>query len=318
MADPTGALSATALGLCDRWLGAKGRAAEAALVEMESLLPPADYMAALDRLAAARPEARADLVARRAAERLSGQTLAAFRLAEQGPGHSHYAAPGAASGRTLVTLLTGAASRPGTWTPVFLQALDARQVEVLMLRDRTGRHFRNGCPGLAETLPGLVDKIDARFRGGGYARHVVLGVSRGGHAALGVGQLARAERAIAFGATPRSDPLRLLAGEPMPPAYDPLCACLTSPVPIIAIHGEANAQDASHARMVTSLYGGTRLAVRGLADHGIIHHVSATGRLPALLRMALDMPTDRPEAVFPPDPTSARPPFWKRLLGAQA
>jgi hypothetical protein len=318
MPDPAGPLSATARALCGRWLGATGRTAEAALVEMESLLPPADYMAALQALAEARPEARDPLMARRAAERLAGQTLQPFRLAEQGAAHSHYAAPGASQGRTLVTLLTGAASRPGTWTPVFLQALDARRVEVLMLRDRTGRHFRTGCSGLAGTLPGLVAAVDRRFWAGGYARHVVMGVSRGGHAALGFGQLVRAERAIAFGATPRSDPLRLLAGQAMPPAFDPLCACLTSPVPIIAIHGEGNAEDAAHARMVTALYGGTRLVVRGLADHGIVHHVSAIGQLPELLRMALDMPTDRPEAAFPPDPAPARPPLWKRLLGAEA
>jgi hypothetical protein len=291
--------------------------AEAALVEMESLLPPADYMAALRSLADARPEARDALMARRAAERLAGQTLRPFELAEQGAAHSHYAAPGPSRGRTLATLLTGAASRPGTWTPVFLQALDAEGVEVLMLRDPTGRHFRTGCLGLAGTLPDLVAAVDRRFRSGGYARHVVLGVSRGGHAALGFGQLARAERAIAFGATPRSDALRLLARQPMPPAFDPLCACLTAPVPIVAIHGEENAEDAAHARTVTALYGGTRIVVRGLADHGIVHHVSATGRLPELLRMALDMPTDRPVAAFPPDPDPAQRPLWKRLLGAE-
>jgi hypothetical protein len=312
------ALSATARDLCARWPGARGRPAEAVLVEMESLLPPAEYMAALRSLADARPDARGPLMARRAAERLAGQTLQPFRFTEEGAAYSHYAAPGEDRGRTLVTVLTGAAGRPGTWTPVFLQALDAQRVEVLMLRDRTGRHFRTGCPGLAGTLPDLVAAVDARFRSGGYARHVVLGVSRGGHAALGFGQLARAERAIAFGATPRSDPLRLLAGQPMPPAYDPLCACLTSPVPIIAIHGEENAEDAAHARLVTALHGGTRLVVRGLADHGIIHHVSATGRLPELLGMALEMAAGAPEAVFPPDPAPARAPFWKRLLGAPA
>jgi hypothetical protein len=284
---------------------------------MESLLPPAEYMAALGLLAGTRPEAH--VAERRAVERLAGKTLQPFRLADHGPGHSHYAAPGGGEGRTLVTVLTGAASRPGTWTPVFLQALDARQVDVLMLRDRTGRHFRTGCPGLAGTLPDLVAAVETRFRAGGYARHVALGVSRGGHAALGFGQLVGAERAIAFGATPRSDPLRLLAGQAMPPAYDPLCACLPSlPVPIIAIHGEDNAEDAAHARRVTGLYGGTRIVVRGLSDHGIVHHVSATGKLPELLRMALDIAPRSGEAVFPPEPAPLRPPFWKRLFGVPA
>lgn len=285
------ALSPTAQALCDRYLAARDRAAEAALVEMESRLPPRDYVAALARLADARPEARTALEGRRAAERLAGARLEPFRLVEDAEGFSHYAATGPSQGRTHLTVFAGAASRPGTWTPVFLQAIDARRVEVLILRDRSGGHFRAGCPGLADSLPGLVAAIDARVRAGGYARHIAMGVSRGGGAALGFGRLAGCERAIAFGALPRSDPLRLLAGQPMPPAFDPLCDCLSDlATPLFAVFAGGNAPDAAHAETLTTLYGGTRLKVPDLSDHGVVHHVSAMGRLPELMRAVLDGP----------------------------
>jgi hypothetical protein len=291
MDSPPAALSPTALALCDRYLAARDRAAEAALIEMESRLPPADYVAAVGRLAAARPESRAALEGRRAAQRLAGAKLEPFRLVEDADGFSHYAAPGPSRGRTHLTVFTGAARRPGTWTPVFLQAIDASRVEVLILRERAGRHFRSGCPGLADSLPGLVAAVAERVRAGGYARHVAMGVSRGGGVALGFGRLAGCERAIAFGALPRSDPLRLLAGQPMPPAFDPLCDCLSHlAAPLCAVFAEGNAPDAAHADMLTALYGGTRLKVPELSDHGVVHHVSATGCLPELMRVVLDGP----------------------------
>jgi hypothetical protein len=302
VAEPRAALSAWALGLCDRYLGASGRSAEAALIEMETILPPAEYLAAIELIACARPDARADLFARRPVERLlfrrrigplrlPRQRIAPFKLIEHEEGFGFYRGPGAPKTKTYLTLFTGAATRPGTWTPVFLQTLDARRVDVLMLRDRSGRHFRNGCPGLAATLPELVTAIDRRVRETGYRRHVALGVSRGGSAALGFARLAGCERAIAFGALPRSDPLRLLAGQAMPPAFDPLCACLQDrPLHACLIHADGNLDDSAHARVLTKLFGGRRLAIEGATDHGVLHHVSAAGALPRLLSLALDGP----------------------------
>ncbi|MGI1663769.1 hypothetical protein ACRDNQ_16140 [Palleronia sp. KMU-117] len=320
MNDAPAALSPTAAALCDRYLAARDRAAEAALLEMESRLPPADYLTALACLADARPEARAALEGRRAAERLAGMALQPFRLTEDAADHSHYAAPGPSRGRTHLTVFAGAASRPGTWTPVFLQALDARRVEVLILRDRTGRHFRAGCPGLADGLPELVAAVGARVRAGGYARHVAMGVSRGGGAALGFGRLAGCERAIAFGALPRSDPLRLLAGQPMPPAFDPLCECLSHlAAPLCAVFAEGNAPDAAHAAMLTALYGGTRLKVPDLSDHGVVHHVSAIGRLPELMRAVLDDPLPPGPGARPREVTFGvpEPRGWRQWLARQ-
>jgi hypothetical protein len=306
VAEPRTALSPWALGLCDRYLGASGRGAEAALIEMETTLPPAEYLAAIRHVARARPDARADLLSRRPVERLLFRRSigplrlpparpAPFALAEHGAGYGFYRGPGAPKTKTHLTLFTGAATRPGTWTPVFLQALHARRVDVLMLRDRSAGHFRGGCAGLAESLPGLVAAIGTRVGEARYARHIAMGVSRGGSAALGFARLACCERAIAFGALPRSDPLRLLAGQAMPPAFDPLCACLEDrPLHCCLIHAEGNAADREHARTLTTLFGGTRLSVAGTSDHGIVHHVSAAGALPRLLRLAIDGP--RPPA----------------------
>jgi hypothetical protein len=320
VADPRAALSTWALGLCDRYLGATGRSAEATLIEMETILPPAEYLAAMEVIARARPDARAGLFARRPVERLlyrrrigplrlPSARIAPFRLTEHDQGFSFYRGRDAPEAKTHLTVFTGAATRPGTWTPVFLQALDARRVDVLMLRDRSGRHFRSGCAGLAATLPDLVRMIGRRVGAAGYGRHVALGVSRGGSAALGFARLAGCERAVAFGALPRSDPLRLLAGQAMPAAFDPLCACLEDrPLHACLIHGEANAADSAHARMLTALFGGTRLSVAGVADHGVLHHVSATGALPRLLGLAIDGPRmpdpgiPAREARFVPEP----------------
>ncbi len=285
-------MSPEAAALCARWLAESGRRAEAVLIEIEGLLPPLDYLAAIEHLAVLRPADAGALRARHARRLLLRRPIRRFLLVSHGPAVSLYTGVGPRSDKTLVTMFTGAASRPGTWMPVFLNAFDDRRHDVLVLRDRSGRHFRTGCTGLAESLPDLVHGVSEVFGAGGYSRQVSLGVSRGAAAALGYGRLAGCERAVAIGALPRSDPARLLMGIALPPAFDPLCDCLSgSPLRGIYVHGEHNLADTDHARGLLAQFGGLRLVVRGTAEHGIVQVCAVTESLSRLVRRVIDGPS---------------------------
>lgn len=288
---------------CARWVEETGRRAEAVLVEIEGLLPPRDYLAALDRFAEVRPAEAEALRARHARRLLLRRPIRRFALIDHGPAVSLYTSGGPRANKTLVTVFTGAASRPGTWMPVFLNAFDDRQHDVLVLRDRSGRHFRTGCTGFADSLPELVDRVADVFGAPGYARQVAFGVSRGAAAALGYGRLAGCERAVAVGALPRSDPARLLMGIAMPAAFDPLCDCLSErPVRGIYVHAEGNVADAAFAGDLLAQFGGLRLSVPGTTEHGIVQVCAVTESLRRLLRRVLDA---RPPPA-PPEPAAFR------------
>ncbi len=283
---------APALRLLQSCRAALGRRFEHGLVLAETLLPARDYLGLIDALGAERIDQRDALRGRPLVRQLSRLgPPAAWALRELAPTAHCYSAGGSPGAKTLLVCFTGTTDRLNLPIAAFLAGLDPRRFDLVALKDPDRNNYRTGCRGYAPDLPTLVRRIAGEFDPQGYSRHVALGTSRGGGAALEYGRLAGCERAAALGARPRADALRALAGDRPPTAFEALCACMPpGPCRLLLVHADRYAQDAAFARMRQAATGAVRIAVRGQDGHNVLLPLWLSGDLPRFLRMVIDAP----------------------------
>lgn len=107
-------------------------------------------------------------------------------------------------------LLIGFAARGGRLTlPIaaLLQSIGDPDVDLLLLRDPFGNHFRQGCPGLGDDFATLVRRVAAV--GKEYGRLTALGTSMGGGPAVRFCLMAGANRGVSIGGRRWNDIARL-------------------------------------------------------------------------------------------------------------
>ncbi|MCC6305436.1 MAG: hypothetical protein IT545_09595 [Rhodobacteraceae bacterium] len=269
---------------------ARGRAAEALVLEAERILTPGEFLDLVATLARTGHPAHALLAARRA----EGDLAASRRPPEPfvrtplGEDALFFRGPGPVAGKTLVIGFAGLRGRLGIPTACLLQRLDARRHDLLLLHDGARAQFRQGCRGLARDFPGLVAAVAARAGAPAYGRRIAIGYSIGALPAAQFAVLAGAERAVAVSARPRDDALRLLRGEAVPTAFDPLCACLArGQREILFVHAERHDVDRAAARALAGAGGGVSVAVLGLGNHGVVDTLWVRGSLERVLAFAL-------------------------------
>lgn len=219
----------------------------------------------------------------------------------------------------LVMLFTGATGRLNLPLAVALQHLPIAGRELVLLGDPTRRAYLDGVPGVATSLPGLAAWVRDRAAG----RPIwTLGTSMGGGPAVITGLLAGAVRAAALGGF---DPLsragadgaaaeirRALAA--VPGASEP-----DAPT-VLCVHAEGSERDAANAEALrSSVGGGRRVVLAGVARHDVLAEAARAGSLQDLLALVLDPGTPIPPGEGPvvlprrhpaddgPGPGSARP-----------
>ncbi len=101
--------------------------------------------------------------------------------------------------KRLLVCFTGVARRLMIPMPVFLQHVDARSTDVLLLRYPKPDGYRNGMPGIADSFSELFKVLPDFFPAGAYRQRAALGVSGGGIPAVVLGVLAGFDAAMAFG-----------------------------------------------------------------------------------------------------------------------
>lgn len=267
--------------LADR---AQGRRAEALLHAAEGFVPPATYDALLHAL----PEM--PLVASRrtawAAQLAQGTGVA--RGFDHHPvsvaAHLYAAATAGPDGaRDLLICLSGLKGRVGQPAPVILQALPPG-VDLLLLSDPAREEYRRGVPGLAGDFAGLVQALRDLADRQGYRRRMVLGNSKGAVPALRLGLLAGFDGAAGLGPRPSNDALRLIAGQPVGTAFDPLCDCLAHrPLRGRAIHSRHHAEDSMTAVRLARHPGISAVAIAGLSGHNPMDALRKSGDLDRFL-----------------------------------
>ncbi len=111
--------------------------------------------------------------------------------------------------RDLLVAFCGLADRLQIPIPVMLQYLDADRYDVLLLRDPTKKIYLEGVPDYAPDLAGVARRIGRDLDLASYGAIRSYGTSGGGWAAMTVGTMLGADRAIAMSANPPGASFRL-------------------------------------------------------------------------------------------------------------
>jgi len=120
-----------------------------------------------------------------------------------------YSDGGAPADKTLAIAFTGSRQRLMMPVSVFLQHLDARRVEVVLLRDswRDGYHaYRHGIPGVGGSIETLLDALPHLLSFGRYRKVVAVGTSGGGFPAVLAAFRLELDAVVSFGGNGPDDP----------------------------------------------------------------------------------------------------------------
>jgi amino acid adenylation domain-containing protein len=86
--------------------------------------------------------------------------------------------------KTLLICFSGNAQRMMMPLPFFLQQLDARETDVLLIRDPTRNGYRTGIKGISNSIEAVIDQITHLLDISQYKRTAAIGTSGGGFPAL--------------------------------------------------------------------------------------------------------------------------------------
>jgi hypothetical protein len=267
-------------------------AADPSVAVLELHATPLEFMGERDAAVAAGNLARvAEMDASETGRDLAKwPDLQPYRRINLAAGATLYRGPGAR--RRLLIAFTGRRDRLGLPGPVFLQHMDAKRWDVLLLRDVQRCHFRQGVVGVGTTAVQvhvwLAQQV-ARYR-----HAATLGFSSGGLPAVWAGMALGVNRVICLSGQRPQDVQRLFGKGPVLPAYDAACACLDAavPRPIIFVHGAGHGADAQFATALAAQTGGLSFAATGCRVHGVPGFIWQRGRLQAFLEVALMGPLD--------------------------
>lgn len=271
-------------------------------IDAENILSPAE-VAALDP-AALPPPAAAWLGRLRGMLLLAGGGAQAFRRRDLSDNATFYEGEGEGTPRCLVVAFTGIALRMNVPAPAFLQALPAAACDVVILRDPGRAAFLAGVPGYAADLPALAARLAADLPGGRHPAGIrCIGTSAGGAAALYLGRLVGARRAVSVdGAHPAGLKLRL-AAEVDRGALDAAVAGMPPGAEmLVAAHGISDPRDAVRGRLLAAgLPGAHALTIAVQGPHGLLGTLLARRLLARFLAEVLlaDTPRDALPATWP-------------------
>jgi hypothetical protein len=104
-----------------------------------------------------------------------------------------------ARGKGLLVAFTGNARRLMMPVCVFLQHLDSRSWDVVVLKKCARNSYQLGLEGISADFPGLIEFIQTTFSSTQYRRVITFGTSGGGFAAILAARLMGAQRGISIG-----------------------------------------------------------------------------------------------------------------------
>lgn len=278
------------------FFSARGRRAEKALVDMETVFSPLEMLDFAEKVRASDHPMRALVLDRPSIADLGKQReIPRFKRQSISEEVMFFSDGGKPVGKALLVCFGGLGGRLGIATCNFLQLIDAKRFDVLILRDPDRARFRYGVGDFATDFLSLVRAIDARFQPGRYRRVVSWGNSMGSAAAAQYAVLAGAERAIAIGTRPQTDGISLILREDVPGAFDPICDCLKHrPLQALWVYAQHDAEDRLGAEQLYACGGGRRLVIPYTVAHNIVGAYWQSGDLGWLFKALLDGPLPRP------------------------
>ena len=185
-------------------------------------------------------------------------------------------------GKTLLVGFAGNARRLMMPIAIFLQCLDARLWDVVLLRKGLEQtNFFDGVYGVAGNFPDLMEYVRKAASPEKYRRVMTYGTSGGGFAAILAAVLLGATRGVSVcGAPSPLDPWleAQLAGRPTPSVEPPQ---------LHYIYGADSETDLQSALALQSLFGGRLHPVAGVDDHYALKPMLKAGQFHTFLNELL-------------------------------
>lgn len=210
------------------------------------------------------------------------------------------------SARTLIVGLCGRDQRLFLPVGIILQNLDHRRFDLVTLWDRRELHFDHGIEGYARSLPELAARLSDFAASRGYGGIVTYGASMGAIPAMRIGELMKADRAVAAGGRFAWHIGRLLRNQASIQPFDPLCHCREpGPTEHYVIFSEDNAEDVQNAERLAAMRPDCRLIPMPHREHNFPYAVQKCRRLDEYQREIFDLRRR-------PDPAVLRRSLMKR------
>ena len=199
------------------------------------------------------------------------------------------------SAKTLIVGFCGRSARLFLPVAVFLQALDHERFDLLTASDVRHLQFDRGLEGYSSSLPDLARRLSDFASARGYSSIITYGISLSGLAALRIGQLMGADRAISAGGRFSWNLGRLLRNEACVQSFDLLCHC-RQPMATesYALFSEGHPDDVASAGRLAATSPGCCMIPMPYADHNFPHGIQKARRLDAYHREIFD-PSRKPD-----------------------
>jgi hypothetical protein len=199
---------------------------------------------------------------------------------------SLYADGASPRGKTLLICFSGNAYRLMMPTPLFLQHIDPRLVDVAYLRTDRHHGYRNGIRGVGESLEsaidGLVHLLDLRA----YGRVAAVGTSGGGLPAILAGLRLGADAVLAAGPNSPEDRrwATLSNREGAASLFRRFASHRRRAPAIHLVHGADNRRDEESAKLIASCVSVQSITAVPGADHGCLYELVQRRQFGPLLK----------------------------------
>lgn len=275
---------------------------------LENWVAPREYLAALTALRKQSPTLYERVLKQPAAHEIAtGSRVQRFVRRKLAQGGTLYQGPGRFNEKSLLVVCAGYARRPGMPVPAFLQRIDDRQFDILVLNDPHRNHYRKGVSEQLDSLNSVAEYIQEFRTKKRYRKLITLGTSGGGFPAVRLALMAGADKAISFGGSFPDDTLRILRNQVHAvPAFDPICACLGADHPEFTfVYSNESPRYRNACLTAAELTGGAVVEVQPVMEHAVLGPLWARGYLDAFLPGLLA--EDFPASMADQPNWSARP-----------
>jgi hypothetical protein len=161
----------------------------------------------------------------------------------------------------------------------FLQFLDSRMWDVVVLKKCSRDSYLLGLEGISTDFCGLVEFVHTTLSPMQYQRVITLGASAGGYAAILAALHLGAERGISISGSPPRTHLAAMVGDRQAAPGTDLCY----------VFGQDSATDRQSALVLSDLFGGGRLCpVPGVHGHNPLSYLLKNGQFAEFIDKILE------------------------------
>lgn len=193
--------------------------------------------------------------------------------------------------KNLIVCFTGKAQRMMTPLVSFLQNIDAKENDVVIVTYPKGKGFRKGLEGTADSFVELTDRLKDLFATQGYKSIFAIGVSGGAIPAILCSIKAGWRSALAFGAGSLSDDRWNDAlGFDLSTLFKSYQKNTAHPIPLYLVYGADSKNDSEAASSIKKLLPAKLIEVRSNSErvgHVVLNAILMSGKLSTFFKKTI-------------------------------